>query len=142
MDDLTLDQANAIIANKDPRGEAFWKNDKATVEAVQRAFETAHPGEAEMGNISPDLEKAMGETLDVKPAGSLGEPTSQEEYQAQVFDPLKVEWGADYEANAQAVGELLAGFPKDKLDELEASMTPEQIRQAVRLLSGVSKNQR
>jgi hypothetical protein len=143
MDDLTLDQANAIIANKDPRGESFWKNDKATVEAVQRAFEVAHPGDMDIGEVGTGGEKVLAESLQGKKteeSNPADDPAAAEAYQAEVYDPLKTEWGAGYAANIEAAQErasevLSQPLTLERMQDLEAQMSPEEVRFIVRLFS-------
>jgi hypothetical protein len=54
LEDLTLQQANDILSNEqNPDHSKFWKNDRAVVERVNRAFERAHPGDHEIGGGLP-----------------------------------------------------------------------------------------
>ena len=59
-----LKKPQALIADKE---SAFWKNDKAVADQVNKAFEAAHPGEHDLsGGLGFHVEQGLAKDLNVK----------------------------------------------------------------------------
>jgi hypothetical protein len=141
MADLTIEQANDILSNKEnPSHAKFWANDKATVERVNGAFEVAHPGN--MGDsLGLHVDKSFAEwdkerqqgggNQSQQFAGALSEEWDFSREQAE--DALRPVWGDRHAEHMAALespenfGLLFGGFlktPEDRryLEELFQTM--------------------
>src|SRR5688572_20013885 len=103
--DLNLDQAKDIIGNpENPHHSAFHSNiNPDVVQAVNRAFEQAFPGEMELGGLSPGTQALFEQA-----AGKSSEPPQQSQTSAElspeiqttiqtVESDLRAEWGSKYQ---------------------------------------------
>jgi len=75
---MEFDEAGAKDVFTNPQNQyydAFYRSDPDVVAAVNRAFETAHPGETSLSETGTQLEEQMGKALNNPPAAT--KPESQ-----------------------------------------------------------------
>lgn len=118
--DLTLDQAKAALADSQ---SGFYKNDRSVVDAVNRAFEQAHPGTHEIssGDLPPHLsDEAILGVNQPQPNPLAPQPPVQPEQQGQQTPQQgeRVILGADWDDKTQQQGE-------ESLKRLEPYRWPE-----------------
>ena len=99
--DLSLKEAEQIMARQHPRSDAYYKGDQATIDDVDRAYQKAYPGETNRGELFDD--EVGGEGAPEAPEGQ-GEA---EKGRAMAEAELRSRWGPDYTAKFEAAASVL-----------------------------------
>jgi len=66
---MTIEEAKNIINRTDWRHEAYYRNDPATVKAVNESFSREHPGVVDLEDAS--IVEAMAKALNLPPPGEI-----------------------------------------------------------------------
>jgi hypothetical protein len=109
MDELSIEEANQVIANKEHSlNGKYWGNDKATVDAVNRALEAAHPGDFDAGGgLGLAIEKQLADWNQSEQ--QVDKPLTPEEIEIEnnrAVGELRVAFGNEFESRFQTTREI------------------------------------
>jgi hypothetical protein len=128
MPELSITEAQSIIARTDPRSDSFWSGGNKELEsAVRGAFERSFPGEFTSGTEPQQLRNNAPPTQpnDNKQAGTQAEVGAEGPIAAETRAILASpnEWGAAYEPNMTAILNYVNEHSSvERLDEIAGEL--------------------